>query len=291
MLNEITAVCVDTRDPNLALLAAERMAASGVARVIIMTDAAGAEFIRARDRYGVEIVLIPTLGSVAQYSRFILHGLGDFITAEHFLVFQWDGFIRDPRLWWEGFLDYDFIGAPWPESLASPEALVGNGGFSLRSGRLLRALSKLDLPTDLTFEDRFIADHAEALIEFGDIVIAPPEIARHFAVEHRPPYPMADAGRLVARGGAFGFHGWFNFPLVFNDAGLPDYIDGHMTPSQRFRILKSLSNNWLMAYLNSAQRFDCLMEAAARTETTLGVALDRSDPDYLQNLVDLMLAD
>ena len=102
---------------------------------------------------------------------------------------------------------------------------------------------------------------------------------------------MADAGRLVARGGAFGFHGWFNFPLVFNDAGLPDYIDGHMTPSQRFRILKSLSNNWLMAYLNSAQRFDCLMEAAARTETTLGVALDRSDPDYLQNLVDLMLAD
>jgi hypothetical protein len=46
-----------------------------------------------------------------------------------------------------------------------------------------------------------------------------------------------------------------------------------------------------MAYLNSAQRFDCLMEAAARTETTLGVALDRSDPGYLQNLVDLMLAD
>ena len=37
------------------------------------------------------------------------------------------------------FLDYDFIGAPWPEGQEENSLLVGNGGFSLRSKSKLLA--------------------------------------------------------------------------------------------------------------------------------------------------------
>jgi hypothetical protein len=44
----------------------------------------------------------------------------------------------------EPFLDYDFIGAPWPEGQEENSLLVGNGGFSLRSkSKLLACLAKV----------------------------------------------------------------------------------------------------------------------------------------------------
>jgi hypothetical protein len=289
-LDDMTAVCVDTRDPNLALLAAHRMLAAGVSHVIMITDEAGADFIRPRRGMGgIDLVLIPALTNSHEYSHFMLKDIGRFIKDEHFIVFQWDGFIINPSLWWEGFLEYDYIGAPWAES-HGPDALVGNGGFSLRSSKLLDAIGKLDLPAGELVEDRFIADHGRHLSDIGDVSIAPPEIARHFSIEHHPPYTMENPRRLVARNGAFGFHGWFNFYLAFDDEGFLDYIDRDMTEVQRRRILTSWAHFCLLHYLKHANRIDCLIQILIRTETALGVILDRSDPWYLQKVMDLILA-
>ena len=80
---------------------------------------------------------IERLGSSADYSRFMLRELGDHIATDHALCVQWDGFVLDGAAWDPAFLDYDYIGAVWPHFDDSHN--VGNGGFSLRSRKLLEA--------------------------------------------------------------------------------------------------------------------------------------------------------
>ena len=40
--------------------------------------------------------------------------LKEYINSEHVLVIQDDGHIVNPDIWDDNFLDYDYIGAPWP---------------------------------------------------------------------------------------------------------------------------------------------------------------------------------
>ena len=60
----------------------------------------------------VQLVRIPELDYFA-YSRFCVETLTEYIDADHALMVQLDGFILDPLRWEPGFLDYDYIGAPW----------------------------------------------------------------------------------------------------------------------------------------------------------------------------------
>lgn len=143
--------------------------------------------------------LIRPLRSREAYSNFILKGLASRNTCEHVLIIQWDGFVCDPRAWRNEFLSYDYIGATWPHF--PPPFNVGNGGFSLRSKRLLDALAS----------ERFASQHPEDVAichdwrpaleaDFG-IRFAPPEVAEQFSFER---------GEKV--GPTFGFHGLFNIP-------------------------------------------------------------------------------
>src|ERR1700722_12124880 len=56
--------------------------------------------------------------------------------TSHCLTIQYDGFVLDSDMWRAEFLDYDYIGAPWPHRGYA----VGNGGFSLRSVEMMRYL-------------------------------------------------------------------------------------------------------------------------------------------------------
>ncbi len=87
---------------------------------------------------------ITHIGKINEYSRFCLENLHRYVDTEHVLIVQYDGFILNPRLWRDEFLDYDYIGAPWfvadwlVQDFTFPKRLlgtriVGNGGFSLRS--------------------------------------------------------------------------------------------------------------------------------------------------------------
>lgn len=80
--------------------------------------------------------------SVYSYSSFILFDLYDVleknnIKYSHIVIFQSDGFPTYINQWDDEFLEYDYIG------LASFEDIVMNGGFSLRSKRLLKHISEL----------------------------------------------------------------------------------------------------------------------------------------------------
>lgn len=151
---------------------------------------------------GVRHIAIPAFASVAEYSRFMLTDFQEYFETEHVLLIQWDGFVLDGQLWQHEFLEFDYIGAPWPH-LPEP-ANVGNGGFSLRSKRLLRALSDPDFvhggPEDLAI----CVVNRELLEQRHGIRFATPELAAHFSREHTP---------ILAP--TFGFHGIFNFPEAF----------------------------------------------------------------------------
>lgn len=148
-----------------------------------------------RSDTGIRIVSIERLRSSEAYSRFVIAELPDHIETGHCLMTQWDGFVINPGKWSPAFLDYDYIGAPWPQFDDGHD--VGNGGFSLRSRRLLDAC-RLPGFTGCHPEDVTIARTNRAFLEAQGIRIADRSIAERFSCE-RDGDP-ADT---------FGFHGVF----------------------------------------------------------------------------------
>jgi hypothetical protein len=139
---------------------------------------------------------IEPIRSRADYSRFMLRDLARHIVTPHALCVQWDGYILDGRAWDPAFLDFDYIGAPWPQF--SDGYNVGNGGFSLRSRRLLEACTSLPFDGELA-EDLLICRLYRRQLEKRGFRFAPEVIARRFSFERNPP-----------TGDEFGFHGSFN---------------------------------------------------------------------------------
>jgi Protein of unknown function (DUF5672) len=103
------------------------------AEVLWISDAPPPRSISDRCRW----VAIPRITSRVAYSQVMLSQLGQWITTSHLLCVQWDGFVLDAAQWSDVFLEYDYIGAPWYHF--DDGMSVGNGGFSLRSSKLLAA--------------------------------------------------------------------------------------------------------------------------------------------------------
>lgn len=197
-LSSITLICVDTRAPDLATWAINRcLRHARFGAVVLMTNL---DRVGTRQE-GIAYVQAPPIRNVHDYSQVMLTGIGQHVVGSHALVIQWDGFILRPDLWDEAFLRYDYIGAVWPQF---PKTPVGNGGFSLRSRRLLDAMRDPEIVIRHP-EDKCIAITNRRCLEtkYG-IRFAPMEIAERFSVERTPWHP------------AFGFHGFFNFAEVFS---------------------------------------------------------------------------
>ena len=191
-LSGITLCCIDTTNHALALRAL-RLSCSGVrfGRVLLLTD-------RMLDEAGVDVRVIEPIASREAYSQFVLKSLAPHIATAHVLLMQWDGYVVNPRAWDPAFLDCDYIGARWYWHRDGMS--VGNGGFSLRSHRLLEALQDPRI-TLIEAEDATIGRSFRPLLEgeYG-IRFATEALADRFAFEAA--YPI---------GKPFGFHGLFNF--------------------------------------------------------------------------------
>jgi len=170
-----TLACVDCRNHELAVVALRRsMAQCRFERVQFFTD-------RRLELPGIEVAEIPEIASIADYSRFMVKELGARIDTDFALVVQYDGFVVNGRRWRAEFLGYDYLGAPWPDGG------VGNGGFSLRSRKLLRALQDPRV-SELVPEDVAICKTYRGLLEneYG-VRFAPRELASRFSFETQPP--------------------------------------------------------------------------------------------------------
>jgi hypothetical protein len=165
----------------------------------------------------IESVLVERLDSIDAYNRFMVYELAGYVETTHCLVVQADGFALNPDLWDPEFLDYDYIGSPWPRletAYIDPfgnHQRVGNGGFSLRSRRLLRVPQHAHVEWEvnssdfykhmgagLHSEDGCICVHNRHVYEAAGCRFAPLDVAARFASE----LPIPE--RLSSR--TFGFH-------------------------------------------------------------------------------------
>jgi hypothetical protein len=170
-----TLACVDCRNHELAIVALRRsMAQCRFERVRFFTD-------RPFALPGIETVVIPDIGSIGDYSRFMVKELADRIETDFALVVQYDGYVLNGRRWRAEFLEHDYIGAPWSRGG------VGNGGFSLRSRKLMQALRDPRI-AELVPEDVAICETYRGLLEseYG-IRFAPVALAAQFSFETLPP--------------------------------------------------------------------------------------------------------
>ncbi len=150
---------------------------------------------------GVHTETIPPIRSSAEYSRFMMKDLLRYIDTEYVLVAQWAGYAVNPQAWSPEFLLFDYIGARWddPQKPRQARHNVGNGGFSLRSRALLKALQDPAIEPGHP-EDRAICrDYRNYLERRHDIVFAPEDVAERFSFEHIEPPALP-----------LGFHGITN---------------------------------------------------------------------------------
>ena len=138
-LKEVTLVCLDTRNIGVALHSmSSSLSHAQFGESILFTSKAlcSEDVINEAKILGIKLEFIPELKSITEYSYFILAKLDKYIRTKFCLVTQWDSWVIDSNFWDSNFLNYDYIGAIWPHF---SENQIGNGGFSLRSKRLLES--------------------------------------------------------------------------------------------------------------------------------------------------------
>ncbi len=136
-------------------------------------------------KYNIDFVKINKISNIESYNNFIIKELHKYIDTNHLLIIQYDGFIYKSEKWNDEFLQYDYIGAPWhtpPVSISN--SLVGNGGFSLRSKKIMFEVSNIAGNEVINSpEDVFISCINRDFLEKTGFVFATPDIAAKFSTE------------------------------------------------------------------------------------------------------------
>ena len=141
--------------------------------------------------------------------------LPDLITTDYYLGIHDDGFIINPHLWDDDFLNYDYIGAPWKNY--GQRNRVGNGGFVLKSNKFIQ----------LTRYIKYLGKHddGELTNDYYDYFTsngcryAPVEVAMKFSLESKIPECEYNLNNC------FGFHG----------RGVPETVSVHDGEYEQFQ--------------------------------------------------------
>ena len=140
--------------------------------------------------------------------------LPELIQTTHELSIQYDGYVIDGDMWTDNFYHYDYIGSKWPWY---SHHRVGNGGFCLRSKRLLMSLTEFPAPGSQP-DDDYICRTLRPELESMGMVFAPEPVADMFSYERHVPMQRT-----------LGFHGLFNMWRHVDDVEmiemLPKFAD------------------------------------------------------------------
>lgn len=136
--------------------------------------------------------------TIDDFSYKMVYEMGSYIHTDFMLLIHADGFVVHPECWLDEFLQYDYIGSPWPlpEDDFSYRDIHGNicrvgNSVSIRSKRLLDLPKKINIPwqADHGFfnEDGFICVANRHIFEEHGMTIAPLEVAKYFGHEQMIP--------------------------------------------------------------------------------------------------------
>ena len=175
---------------------------------------------------------IDRLTNIDDFNYKIAYDLCDYIDTDYVLLVHHDGFVIHPEKWRDEFLDYDYIGSPWPipsdGKMHSFHDIYGNwvrvgNSVGIRSKQLLEFPRKANLEwtrdeEGLYNEDIFLCCRHKHEIEAAGMKFAPLEVAKYFGHEMTiPEFDDVDAPFL--------FHKWYgrneNYPRFVNPIHLP----------------------------------------------------------------------
>lgn len=147
---------------------------------------------------GVKVVYDYKCDSIDKWNYKVVYELRKYVDTDFALLIHADGYVVRPDLWRDSWLDYDYIGAPWPLpkddfSYRTPTGdviRVGNS-VSLRSRKLLELPTKLNLEWRSyygnTNEDGALCVHWRDILLRNGVKYAPLEEAIYFSKEHEIP--------------------------------------------------------------------------------------------------------
>ena len=192
-LSDVTVVVIDSVEPALVRFALEdTLQQIEPADALVFSDVdpriSGVRWIE------------KTSGSYDEAANLLWYQVPAMVRTSHFLVMQWDGWVLDGEAWEPGWLNLDYIGAPWWHGDGHD---VGNGGFSLRSTELARWVAHNPQRYPIRHpEDVALCRAYRRRLETDGFRWATMQQAERFAFERTTPRPT------------FGFHGVFNFSHV-----------------------------------------------------------------------------
>lgn len=146
----------------------------------------------------VKMIWDEKITSIDDWNRKIIYELHQYVSTDYALLIHADGYVSNPSSWQDSFLDYDYIGAPWPlptddfsyRDDKGELVRVGNS-VSLRSKRILKLPAHLGIEWKSyygnTNEDGFLCCHNRSRLEALGCKFAPLEVAVHFSKEHEIP--------------------------------------------------------------------------------------------------------
>lgn len=242
-LPDVTLCAVDTRHPHWVLPAMRRSMQNIRFGDAVLFTALGLQLGELPP--GLRVVELDHVNSVQAYSRFMLQGLLPYLQTKHHLIVQWDGYVLDSAMWRDEFLTRDYIGAVWPQYRDGHR--VGNGGFSLRSRRLLEAFADTGFEAGHP-EDVCLARTHRTLLEQGyGIRFADETMAHAFSFE-----------RLRGLPSSFGFHGLSNFPDVMTAEEVSRFVNEASNDLfagvEARRLVKNLLRHGLVSEAHEAMR-------------------------------------
>lgn len=175
---------------------------------------------------------IDILDNIDKFNYDCVYRLGDYIHTEFALLVHSDGFVVNPDSWRDEFLEYDYIGSPWPlpkegddttyRDIHGNLSRVGNS-VGIRSKRLLDFPKQTNMPwtpeKGWYNEDGFICCRNKHLFEAAGMKFAPVEVAMYFGRECEIPEME---GRDLK---PFLFHKWWGMNQNFPCFDRPEKVD------------------------------------------------------------------
>jgi glycosyltransferase involved in cell wall biosynthesis len=137
---------------------------------------------------------VPKIRDIDEWSYKVVYELGTHVDTPFALLVHADGFVVNPELWRPEFLEYDYIGAPWPlpkddfsyRDINGSLIRVGNS-VSIRSKRLMDLPKNISIPWEADHgffnEDGFISVKNRHIFEAHNMRFAPLEVAKYFSHE------------------------------------------------------------------------------------------------------------
>lgn len=180
-INDVTLVTIETMYHDLAKRAMEEtLKRLPIKNVIVFSDQdflPGSKFVQIEH------------GDMFSYCQRLLKGMAEHVDTTHMIFQQWDAMAHRDDGWRDYFLLNDYIGAVWPWR-PSPDNM-GNGGFSLRSRKLLDELQAPHMQMNVfgehgVQEDNYISLVWRKELESKGIVYAPSPVADQFSIELSP---------------------------------------------------------------------------------------------------------